>query len=225
MKLDPAAPWKGLVDAQLPLSDVSVELYGVDLSAFFEVDDGFMSMAKASGRVRVGLLTDLLKPQYAQAFHAQMESELESDLAYVENKLMQSWVDDDDESAVLGRVRWWSGAGDARDTNGVLYFDRFLGRLESDQYYTDYGVTESKRASYLSLLHEEIEDDAGDLVDLIANHSERFGGYRPTTLFPSVSANTDASQLLVERVTDQLLDRMVGFTSGAGHQVLQNAGL
>ena len=218
VKFDPAAPWKVLVDNAVSMIDLSVELYGVDLSPFFAIDDGFMSLAKATGQVRVGLLTDLLKPRYAQQFHAQMEHELDADVAYVEGKLMQTWVDDDDESAVLGRVRWWSQATEARDMNGVLYFDRFLARLESEQYYTDYGVTEGSRSSFLSLLHEEIEDDAGALVDLIANHSERFGAYRPTTLFPSVSTATDSSHLLVKRVTDQLLDRMVGFTSASDEQ-------
>jgi hypothetical protein len=215
ISFDTTVPWKVWVNADAELADASVELYGVDLSAFFEVDDGFMSVGRAAGRVRIAVFADLLKPQYASEFHALMEAELDKDVTYVERKLLETWVDDDDESRILGRVRWWSDARTARDRNGVLYFDRLLGRLESDRYYTDYLVTESASSSYLSLLHNEIEDDAGLLVSLIANSSERFGGYRPTTLLPGVTQATDSSELLVKRVTDALLDRMVGFTSGS----------
>ena len=213
--LDTVVPWKAYVNADADLAAVSVELYGIDLSSMFEIDDGFMSLAKASGRVRVVLFTDLLKPSYASEFHSLMEAELDKDVDYVEQKLMEKWVDDDDESRILGRVRWWSEARTARDRNGVLYFDRFLERLETERYYTDYLVTEGARSSFLSLLHNEIEDDAGLLVDLIANNSERFGAYRPTTLFPGVTQATDRSELLVKHVTDALLDRMLGRTSAS----------
>jgi hypothetical protein len=218
VSLDEGMPWKALASGGDSLVDVSLALYGIDLSSMFETDEGFMGLAAAAGRVRIKLFPELLRPSYAERFHSLMEEHLTRDVQRVEGILRETWVDDEDEASIMGVLRWWSQCRDIRDRGGVSYFDRFLARLDDDRYVVDYLVTESAGRSYLGLLHEEIEDDAGELVGLIAQGSERFGGYRPALPVPDAhgpAPQQDRSGDLVRRVTDQLLDRMVGFTSAS----------
>lgn len=215
VSLDEGMPWMALAGKDDNRCDVSLALYGIDLSQMFEIDVGMWGMADAAGKVRIKLFPGLLRPVYADRLHELMEDHLARDASRVKSVLRETWVDDDDEDTILGILRWWSQCRDLRDRSGISYFDRFLGRLDDDQYVTDYLVTESAAHSYLGLLHDEIEDDAGELVGLISQNSERFGGYRPrlpVPRAPQATALSDKSGELVERTTNQLLDRMVGFT-------------
>lgn len=211
IELDPLQPWRAEVDADGSLAAVSRELYGLDLSALFETDDGRMSLAQPRGRVHLRLLPGLLRPAYAQRFHALMAQRLDTDVTQMAAVLRNTSLDAADEACLLDHLRWWAPADAMRDPLGASYFDRLLARLDGLSFGDDSG---------LMRLYGGVRQRGGELFGLIAVHSERYGGAVPAFAPPDAAPAPDRSGLLVKAVTDQILDRVIGATTVGDEQAI-----
>ncbi|HOL63945.1 MAG TPA: hypothetical protein PLB97_01220, partial [Accumulibacter sp.] len=79
----------------------------------------------------------------------------------------------------------------------------------------DYGVTTGSKTSYLDTLFACGGDQVGELLSLIARHSQRFGLYRPpeALLANPQLADEAVNPALVKRAADLVLARLSGPTS------------
>jgi hypothetical protein len=165
----------------------------------------------------------VLRAPYRARFYEAMDRQLDRDVRRVESILRETFIDADDEAALLDEVRWWSRRRDLRNEAGQTYFDAFLTRLKNDRLYTDYGLWESRRRPYLDKLYQEVEERVGELNTLIAQNSREFGGYRPASAALEGEAQPGVNQELVGRTADIILDRLAGATTGGESRTIADA--
>jgi len=225
-------PWLFSVAGEASPVDIAYEVYGGELSMFLEkratwvAGEGF-SFAKADRYVAA---PELLVPKYRSQFHAAMGRILRKDIARVESILFETRIDADDEDTLVFYVRWWSGCKDMRDESGRSYFDRFIGRLKSDQWYRHYGLWKGESHPFLDLLYTEVEERKGEVVGLIARNSLEYGGYRPTWATVEVGGapkqggvTFSVNQPLVAQTADMVLEGLSGRTSSDDSKIIVDA--
>ncbi len=101
---------------------------------------------------------------------------IETDARWVKDKLLESWVDDEDEAAVVATLRRWALTPKPEGGN---YLDDLLDELRLYSYYYDYLVSESVSINLLDKLYAEMEDERySDLLSVIDTFSVKYAGYR-----------------------------------------------
>ena len=227
IEFDPARPWVVTAPAEVPAAAVSTALYGGDYSALRQTDP--QPWRPEPGRSRFVIIQELLLPAWLARFHAAMRRVLDADIRHVEDKLLETRIDADDEAELMLYARWWSGRRDLRTETGQSYFDAFLARLAQDYWVRDYGLWEGSKTSFLDSLHEEVEERSGELAALIAGSSVQRGAYRPAWTALDVAgrplpggANLPINQDLVRRSAGTVLDRLEGFTSADDSKVISD---
>lgn len=98
------------------------------------------------------------------------------DADWVTDKVLEVWVDDDDERSVLNVLWKYARTLNRRGDN---YLDVVLDAIRSYSVWFDYGVGESIKGNGLDKLFAEMEGDhADELRRLVDNYSRRYAGYR-----------------------------------------------
>ncbi|GIF18200.1 hypothetical protein BJ973_008837 [Actinoplanes tereljensis] len=225
IEFDAARPWIVSFADVLPPAAASTALYGADYSALMRPDAG--TAWTPPGQLRFEIIQELLLPAYRARFHAAMRTVLEADVRHVEEKLLEERIDADDETELIGYTRWWSQRKDLRTETGSSYFDEFLSRLARDRWSRDYGLFTGASTSFLDSLHEEVEEQQGELIALIAANSVRWGAYRPSWTALDVEGRPirggttlTVNRELVQRSAQTVLDRLEGFTSADDSKVI-----
>ncbi len=101
---------------------------------------------------------------------------IEYDANWVKDKLLETWVDDEDEESVIAALRRWAMTPKLEGGN---YLDDFLDELRLYSYYYDYFLSESVKVNMIDKLYAEMEDERYEaLLNLIDTFSVRYAGYR-----------------------------------------------
>jgi hypothetical protein len=177
--INPESPWLFTVDGNPEPAAICIELYGADFSILLKKAKEYWF---SSNETAYEIIPELLLPSYRTQFHKAMRRVLKKDVDFVEDKLLESRIDSDDEGTLINYVSWWAARNDLRTESGQSYFDAFLDRLKRDSWYRDYGLWEGSRTSFLDTLYSEVEERAGELNTLVARNSVEFGAYRPLWL-------------------------------------------
>jgi hypothetical protein len=199
------APWYAVARDNASPVAIAVELYGLEVPSLVQ-------QVPITGALAVQ--PNLLRPGYRARFDTLLEARFQADVQRVEDVLFDSagpfrWPE------LLQTVRDWSRLHDVARNGGANWFDAFLGRLDSDYTYIDYGVTTGSRTSYLASLFAAGGDNVGALFALVSQNSERFGLYRPpdALLRDPKSAGAGVNPALVKRASDLVLQRLEGVTT------------
>jgi Domain of unknown function (DUF4157) len=222
IKLLDGAPWLYEVNAESTPAAISLALYGIDLSPTpgFDQAAGGLIGVFSRGRYREIAYPELLVSPYRERFHQGMRTKLDSDVERVESILLETYISGSQEGQLIDLVANWERWRDLRtESNERTYFDAFLARLREDRLYTDYGLWESSSRSYFDELYGAVEERAGELNAMIAQHSREFGGYRPIWAELERRAGGEAlpagpNEELIERSSNLVLDALEGYTSG-----------
>jgi hypothetical protein len=98
------------------------------------------------------------------------------DADWITDKILEVWVDDEDERNVLDVLWKYARFPNPRGGN---YLDVILDAIKSYAYWFDYLVGESIKGNCIDKLFAEMEDDHQDeLRRLVDNFSLRYAGYR-----------------------------------------------
>lgn len=231
LSLDDARPW--VVNVSTPgatARDIAYELYGFDLSPVMprEVNPFIQAaddLAKFAGydlglnpEGNFTIVQDLLKSEYREEFHTKMEALLTRDLRDVKRILLYEFPDLDDINTVENLNHRWSRRGNLRARGGTSYYDAFLSELNDSYIVRDYLFFEANRRSFLdemyALLGNPVSDRGGNLTRDIAQNSQQFGAFTPywEIANPDGEAEAGPNKVLVQRTTNQILDRIDGMT-------------
>lgn len=222
--LDSHSPWLFSVEGNPTPMAIATELYGADYSVLLHRVEKTWFMPENEYE----LVPELLVPAYRAQFHEAMRKVLDKDIEFVEDKVLETWVDSDDEDTLMTYVSWWAGRKDLRTETGQSYFDAFLSRLKRDTWYRDYGVWKGSSSPFLDKLYSEVENHAGELNTLIAQNSVEFGAYRPLWLALDAfgqprkagEVTIKINRELVERSADMILAGLSGITwAGDSHLI------
>ena len=226
---DSRRPWLFSVDGVAEVSAISYELYGLDISKFFEKEQVFtFKDMKIRKEKRYKVFPELLREPYRAQFHQSMKKLLDFDIDKVKKILLEFRIDADDEARLIDYVKWWSARRDIRTESKQTYFDAFLERLKKDQWYTSYGLWKSKSKNYLDKLYTEVEERVGELNSLIAQNSLEFGGYRPVWARIEEQSGKEktlqgVNEELVKKTADIVLDRLAGWTTSTESKTIADA--
>ncbi len=98
------------------------------------------------------------------------------DADWITDKLLEVWVSDDDELAILNRIHKWATTP---KMDGGNYLDELLDAIKGYSYRFSYLVTESASGNMLDKLFAEMEDERyTKLTSIIDSFSVRYRGYR-----------------------------------------------
>ena len=98
------------------------------------------------------------------------------DADWITDKLLEVWVDDDDEWAIVRRIRRWAYTPKIEGGN---YLDEILDAIRRYSYSFDYLVSESASGNMLDKLFSELEDERySAFTALVDTFSVRYSGYR-----------------------------------------------
>ncbi|HND81679.1 MAG TPA: DUF4157 domain-containing protein, partial [Accumulibacter sp.] len=199
------APWYVIARDPASPAAIAVELYGIEVP----------SLIKPEWFGNLPILPNLLRPGYRAQFDELVSTRFAADVARAENLLFEN-LPQRHWSELLSMVRDWSQLHDVLRAGGESWFDAFLGRLDADYTYYDYGVTTGSKTSYLDTLFACAGDQVGELLTLVSRNSRRFGLYRPpdALLTDPKLAQEPVNPALVNRAADLVLARLSGRTSG-----------
>jgi hypothetical protein len=225
LALDPREPWVAVARPAATPQQVSSELYGRDVSSIMPDVAG----VEGSPR-RFVLLTELLLPDWRNAFDRAMNALLDVDVAEAKGILLENWIGEDEQAALIRLVERWTSRRDLRAADGQSYLDVFLRRLQRDRWTRDYGLWTSDPRPFLDLLFESVGDRVGQLTALVAENSLAFGAYRPVwaALDPQgrplpAGATFTVNAMLVRQVSQLVRDRLEDYTSAADSHVIADA--
>jgi len=228
LHLDPNSPWLFTVEGNPTPMAIATELYGADYSVLLHKVEKTTWFTPENA---YELVPELLVPAYRAQFHEAMRKVLDKDIEFVEDKVLETWVDSDDEKTLMTYVSWWARRNDLRTEVGQSYFDAFLSRLKRDTWYRDYGLWKGSSSSFLDKLYTEVENHAGELNSLIAQNSVEFGGYRPAWLALDTSGQPrktgeitiKINRDLVERSANLILAGLSGITWAGDSHIIRDA--
>lgn len=228
--LDEDMPWVARTSVHASEAQVAQVLYGqtaaLPQTRTDPVEQGIGWVAKQLGRDfqpsrrRFDITPQLLVEPYRHQFFSRMEELLSADVEAIESTLLETFIDKKDQNRLIDAVQAWSRRRDLRDESGRSYFDRFLGRLKTDQWVTDYGVATSEGKPFLDKLYTEAGPHVVELNTLIGTRSREFGAYRPAwarlestaSLALGDEAEPEVDPDFVARTSDLLADRIAGAT-------------
>jgi hypothetical protein len=224
--LDPDRPWLFTVEGNPTPMAITTELYGADFSVLLKKAEA--SWFKQEEEYEV--IPELLVPAYRTQFQEAMRKVLNKDIDFVEDKVLETWVDSEDENTLITYVSWWAHRKDLRTETGQSYFDAFLSRLKRDTWYRDYGVWQGSSSPFLDKLYTEVENRAGELNTLIAQNSVEFGAYRPVWQALDVGGQprktgevtVKVNRELVERSADMILAGLDGITWAGDSRIIRD---
>jgi hypothetical protein len=225
--LDPKRPWLFTVEGNPTPMAIATELYGADFSMLLKKTAAVPVFAPEE---EYEIIPELLLPAYRAQFHEAMRKVLDKDIDFVEDKVLETWVDSDDEDTLMTYVSWWAHRKDLRTETGQSYFDAFLSRLKRDTWYRDYGAWEGSSAPFLDKLYTEVENRSGELNTLIAQNSVEFGAYRPVWLTLDAfgqprkpgEVTLKVNRELVEHSADMILAGLNGITWKGDSRVIRD---
>jgi hypothetical protein len=152
------------------------------------------------------------------------------DVAETKSILLQNWIGDDEQAALIRIVERWTSRRDLRATDGQNYFDVFLRRLQRERWTRDYGLWTSEPRPFLDLLYESVGDRVGKLTALVAENSKAFGAYRPVWAALDAQGRPlpggvtfTVNETLVRQVSQLVRDRLEVYTSASDSHVIADA--
>lgn len=101
---------------------------------------------------------------------------IDRDADWLTDKLLEWWIDEDDETVMVATVRKWAMTPKIEGGN---YLDEFLDRIRDYSYSFDYLVAESASGNMLDKLYSELDGaDYKNLISIVDTFSARYAGYR-----------------------------------------------
>jgi hypothetical protein len=211
-----SSPWLFTVDDDPAPSAISLELYGIDITPSLPLEHLFGSVYVAE--------PELLRPEYRERLHQQVQSQLHDDVEELENLIFNDFFLGIPRGMEI--IRRWASRGDIRAPSGRTYFDVFLGRLRDEYWYRDYLFTTGAKHTFYDSMFEWARAQAVEISILIGKNSLEFGAYRPEwakverAIQPGRQGNgakpSAAPEVvnaeLVTRTTDLILERLKGIT-------------